>query len=81
MLYSAKTALLGQIIDYAGTFPPAALGLEAALKESASHEKELTQSWLYAKMTLALSDLKTLSAKKLHDAGNLSRPCLFSALG
>lgn len=81
MSYSAKRALLSNIIDYAGTFPPAALALKEALKEAATYRKNLRQPWLVGKMALPLSDLKQLNARALIEAGSDGTPWLFTALG
>jgi len=80
-VYTSKVALLGNIVDYAGTFPPAALPLEAALHEAATCRDELRHPWLYSKMALPMNLLTTLSAKLLSDQGSNGTPWLFTALG
>jgi hypothetical protein len=80
-IYSAKRALLANIIDYAGTFPPAALSLENALKEAATFRRVLKYPWLVSKMALPLPDLKTLTPKSFYQAGSDGTPWIFTALG
>jgi len=77
----SKIALLGNLIDYAGTFPPAALSFEEALKEAATCRKTLKAPWLLSKMALPIADLKKLSSKMLIDSGSDGSPWLFTALG
>lgn len=79
--YNAKRALLSGIIDYAGTFPPAALPFVDALKEAATYRSELRQPWLYAKMALNLELLKSVNARALISAGADGTPWVFTALG
>lgn len=79
--YTAKRALLSNIIDYAGTFPPAALPLDQALQEAAKHRQSLRHPWLVGKMALPLADLKKINAKCLIENGADGTPWLFAALG
>lgn len=79
--YSSKIALLGGCIDYAGTFPPAALPLSEALKTAASWRKSSRLPWLMARVALPLSDITHLSAKTLYDSGADGSTWLFAALG
>lgn len=79
--YDSKRALLGNLIDYAGTFPPAALTLEKSLVEAAEHGTALKQPWLYSKMALKLEDLKKLSPKVLGAATADNFQWMFTALG
>lgn len=79
--YSAKRALLSNIVDYAGTFPPAALSLEAALKEAATCRTQLAHPWLFSKMALPLDSLKKLSPRLLSEQGADGHAWLFTALG
>lgn len=79
--YSAKLALLGGIIDYAGTFPPAALPLEGALKRAATFRSQAKHPWLLGKVALPLADIKTLTPKMLLNAGADGSPWLYTALG
>jgi hypothetical protein len=79
--YGAKLALLGGIIDYAGTFPPAALSLPDALKRAASFRRQGRHPWLMGKVALPLSDIKTLTAQTLYEAGSDGSPWLYAALG
>jgi len=79
--YDVKTALLGGIIDYAGTFPPAALSLEKALQRAATFRRGAKHPWLVGRVALPLDDLKKLSPKSLYEAGSDGSPWIFTALG
>lgn len=79
--YSAKHALLSNTIDYAGTFPPAALTLEMALKKAASLRATTAHPWLMGRATAKWSDIKTLTPSKLFDSGANGVPWIFTALG
>jgi hypothetical protein len=79
--YSSKIALLGNLIDYAGTFPPASLPLEQAISEAAKVRRNLKHPWLLGKMALSLEDLKKISARLLMSSGSDGSPWLFTALG
>jgi hypothetical protein len=81
MAYTAKTALLGGIIDYAGTFPPAALSLKDALKSAAGFRARARHPWLVGKLAVSLSDLKQIDVKAIYEAGGDGEPWLFAALG
>lgn len=81
MQYSAKRALLSNTIDYAGTFPPAALSFSDALKEAATCRQRLKNPWLVSKMALPLVDLKKVNPRILCDSGSDGTPWLFTALG
>jgi hypothetical protein len=79
--YSSKIALLGSLVDYAGTFPPAQLPLEEALHEAAKVRRTLKHPWLLGKMALSLADLKKISPRSLFNQGADGSPWLFTALG
>jgi hypothetical protein len=79
--YDSKRALLGGIIDYAGTFPPASLPFEAAMQEAANYRNVLRHPWLVSKFVLSLPLLKTVNPRVLVDAGADGSPWLFTALG
>ncbi len=79
--YGAKTALLSGIIDYAGTFPPAALPLPEALQRAATFRRDARHPWLLAKVALPLKDIKSLTAQSLFAAGADGSPWLYTALG
>ncbi|MFM8312696.1 MAG: hypothetical protein ACKOA8_00250 [Deltaproteobacteria bacterium] len=81
MTYDSKIALLGSTIDYAGTFPPAALSLEKAVFRAARWRKEGKHPWLMSKMVLPVADIKKLSASFLYDQSADGAPWLFAALG
>jgi len=79
-MYSAKVALLGSVIDYAGTFPPAALPLPEALKVAAKFRRVGKHPWLMSKIALPLADIKKLNATTLYEAGADGAPWLYTAL-
>jgi hypothetical protein len=79
--YNAKRALLGNLVDYAGTFPPASLTFEKALEEAATLRPSLKHPWLYSKMALPLTLLKTITPKLLVASGGDGSNWLFTALG
>lgn len=81
MNYSSRVALLGGVIDYAGTFPPAALSLPEALKRAATFRQEGRHPWLMGRIALPVSDIKKLTAKWLYDSGADGSPWIFTALG
>lgn len=81
-LYTAKTALLAGIIDYAGTFPPAALSLDAAFREAATFREWMQAPWLYSsRFALPVKVLGGLTTEKVFNDSQGSGPWLFSALG
>src|SRR4051812_10438588 len=79
--YDSRIALLGGVIDYAGTFPPAALSLEDALREAATYRREIKNPWLCCRMALPIADLKKITSKLLFDLGSDGTPFVFTALG
>jgi hypothetical protein len=81
MTYDSKRALLGSIIDYAGTFPPAALSLDKALQRASSWRKQGKHPWLMNKMVLPVADIKKLSPSMLYSNGADGSPWLMAALG
>lgn len=81
MSYRTREALLGSLIDYAGTFPPAALPFEDALKEAAAWRTKGRHPWLMAKMALPLADLKKINPRLLAESGADGSAWLFTALG
>lgn len=81
MNYSSRVALLGGVIDYAGTFPPAALRLADALKRAASFRRAGKHPWLMGRIALPVADIKKLTAKWLYDSGADGAPWIFTALG
>ena len=78
---TSQLALLGSTIDYAGTFPPAALSLEKALEKAATFRNTGKHPWLMAKVVLPLSDIKKISTASLVAANSDGTPWLFAALG
>jgi hypothetical protein len=81
MTYDSKIALLSGTIDYAGTFPPAALALEKAIQRAACWRNEGKNPWLMGKMVLPVTDIKKLSSSMLFQNGSDGSPWLFAALG
>lgn len=81
MTYDSKIALLGGAIDYAGTFPPAALPLEKAIQRASRWRQEGKHPWLLNKMVLPVADIKKLTASYLYEQGADGSPWLFAALG
>ena len=73
-MYASVRALLHQIIDYAGLFPPAKLPLEEALGNYLRVKKTSPHAWMLGRFVCPaarLSELLTL-AKAHPDAGLLS---------
>ncbi len=81
MTYNSKIALLGGAIDYAGTFPPAALSLEKALDRASRWRTEGKHPWLMNKMVLPVTEIKKLTSQMLYELGADGTPWLFAALG
>lgn len=81
MTYNSKVALLGGAIDYAGTFPPAALSLENAIKRASTWRLQGKHPWLMNKVVLPVGDIKKLSSSFLYEHGADGSPWLFAALG
>lgn len=81
MTYDSKIAMLGGAIDYAGTFPPAALSLDGTLSRAAKWHQEGKHPWLMNKVVLPVGDIKNISAEKLYSLGANGSPWLFAALG
>lgn len=79
--YTARNALLSGIIDYAGTFPPAKLPLEAALAEYCGFRAKGRNPWLMAKMVVTVADLKKLSARMWFEAGADGRSVPLTVIG
>ncbi len=67
--YSSKVALLGSTIDYAGTFPPAALSFEQMLVEACKFRRKAKHPWLLAKVVVPIADLRKITTKSWFDAG------------
>ncbi len=79
--YDVKKALLGGVIDYAGTFPPAALSLEKALERAATYRSRSAHPWLFGRVALPLEDIKKLHSRALYQAGADGSAWVFTALG
>ncbi len=79
--YSSRQALLGSLIDYAGTFPPAALPLEKALIEAVSFRRKAHHPWLLSKIVVTIGDLKKLSPRGWFDAGSDGAPLPLTVIG
>lgn len=80
-LYSARTALLGNLIDYAGTFPPAALPLDKAMQELVAFRKSARFPWLLAKTVVTIADLSKLSPRAWVEAGSDGTPLPLTVIG
>src|SRR5437762_2383275 len=73
-MHASVRALLNQIIDYAGLFPPAKLPLEQALNNYLRYKKESPYAWMLGRFVCPaakLPELLTL-AKGHADASLLS---------
>ncbi|MBY0370823.1 hypothetical protein K2X33_09070 [bacterium] len=68
-IYTARNALLSNLIDYAGTFPPAQLALPEALTKACAYRREAKFPALMARMVVTAADLKKLSSRAWVDAG------------
>jgi len=77
----SKTSLLGNIIDYAGTFPPASLSLEDTLKKASSFRRESHFPWLTGKMALNTKDILSLTQDSFYNAGWDGSVATITALG
>ncbi|MEZ4751978.1 MAG: hypothetical protein R3B54_15505 [Bdellovibrionota bacterium] len=81
MVISSKQALLSGCVDYAGTFPPAALPLEGALKRAGSYRSEGKHPWLLSKVALPAPQILALGAEALFSYAPQGEPWIFTALG
>ena len=77
----SEKALLAGIIDYAGTFPPAALTLEDALSFAATYRRTGRYPWLMSKIALPLKQITGLDSEILFRLGADGTPWLYTALG
>jgi hypothetical protein len=66
--YSSKHALLSNVIDYAGNFPPAALPLDEAMNRAATFRKTARHPWLMGRLTSKWSDIKTFHPPRLFNS-------------
>lgn len=78
-MYPAERAFLRELIDYAGLFPPAALDLDAAIRNFAQY-RESTDHWMLARFICPASRLGELVpyGEELFASGE---PFRFSVLG
>lgn len=79
--YTSKQALLGNLIDYAGTFPPAALPLEKALVGASTFRRKARHPWLLSKIVVTIADLKRLSPRAWFEAGSDGTPLPLTVIG
>lgn len=79
--YSARNALLGNLIDYAGTFPPAALSLEKAMAQACAFRRSAKHPWLMARIVITIADLKKISPRAWFDAGSDGTPLPLTVIG
>lgn len=71
--------LLAGVVDYAGLFPPAALGMQAAAREYAAARRG-TDAWLLGRFVLPASRLDELGAAILELGASAGPPWPLSAL-
>jgi len=81
MEYTSLAALTGNSIDYAGTFPPAALTPFEALKEAATFRREGKCPWLLGRVSMKIENIKKLDPRALYEAGADGAPWIFTAIG
>jgi hypothetical protein len=80
-LYSTKQALLSNIIDYAGNFPPAALPLDEAMRKASAFRASAKHPWIMGRLTSKWSDIKTFQPRRLFQCGADGSAWIFTALG
>lgn len=78
---TAEMALLGGVLDYAGTFPPAKLSLSDALAEMATFRRTAAHPWLVGRMALPAIEIVRLGGGDFLSRGGDGSPVLFAALG
>lgn len=78
--FKSKTALLGGILDYAGTFPPARLPLSDALKESVAFRNNGKHPWLSTRMALGVQDLRQVTEDLLLSVAGPGTTWVFTAI-
>lgn len=78
--FKSKTALLGGILDYAGTFPPAQLPLSDALKESVAFRDTGKHPWLSTRMALGMRDLQQVTQEMLLSIAGPGTTWVFTAI-
>jgi hypothetical protein len=81
MQYHSSRALLGNLIDYAGTFPPAALSLENAMKEACAFRRTASHPWLLSKVVLTMEHLKKVSPRAWYESGSDGTPLPITVIG
>ncbi len=77
----AIQTLLGNIVDYAGTFPPAQLPLEESLKTALTFRSRGHYPWLMARWVATLEHLNVLNGKYLYELGSSGWPVQLTVLG
>lgn len=80
-MFPSQQALLANLLDYAGTFPPARLSRDEALRCAATIRRQAQHPWLLARVVLPLTEIQALQPKLLFDLGADGTPWNFSALG
>jgi hypothetical protein len=70
--------LLGEIVDYAGVFPPADLSMQRALQKYAEYRHE-NEAWMLSRFVLPVGRLPALSSHR--DLLKRGRPYAFSVVG
>lgn len=63
MQYGSFRALLSNIIDYAGTYPPAALPLNDAIRSVSGFRKTARFPWLVGRLAIGAKDIQHLSPR------------------
>ena len=74
-------SLLSGAIDFAGTFPPAALSVENSWKRAKEFLNSAVHPWLVRRLVFAMNDLTPLTTIQLHEWGITGGTWLLSALG
>lgn len=78
---ASAVSLLSGIVDFAGTFPPAALSVEKSWKKASAFSAAATHPWLVRRLVFALKDLTPLTTEQLKGWGISGGNWLVSALG
>lgn len=81
MEYNARIALLGNVLDYAGTFPPASLTPGDALKEAAVFRSKSKCPWLLGRIAFPVDEIKKVEPRSLYEMGADGSAWCFTALG
>ncbi len=77
----AAISLLSGAIDFAGTFPPAALSVENSWKKAKKFWETSSHPWLVRRLIFGMKDLTPLTTAQLHAWGITGGTWILSALG